>query len=80
VQREIKFTISSNGEVESEFAGFHGEDCLEEAENLKAALRSLGLRITGHKIVMKSQEQIASEIGEDTRSERHKRARVGHEN
>lgn len=78
--RVIKFQISQNGNVESEFIGFPGEECLEEAENLKKALKSLGLRITGTKIVMKSQAQIALETAEQPGVEMpRQRARVGHE-
>lgn len=77
--RTIKFTIHRDGTVESEFSGFVGDECLQEAEALKAALRVLGLRPGPEKIRMKTESEIEQEIGRDIRSQAERqRARVGH--
>jgi len=45
LSREIKVTVRGRGKVELDFGGFPGAECLDEAAQLEAALKALGLRL-----------------------------------
>jgi len=78
MSKTVRFTISRDGTVETEFSGFAGEDCLHEAEALKEVLKKYGLKISSQKTTMKSGQQIEQELGEPVKTHR-ARAKVGHE-
>ena len=78
--RSVRFTISRDGTVETEFTGFPDEECLNEAEALKSVLKKFGLKVGPQKIAMKLPDQIDQELGVHTAQPQQKeRAKVGYE-
>lgn len=77
--RTIRFTISRDGTVESEYTGFPGDECLNEAEALNGLLKKYGLKTGARKVTMKTPDQIEQELGLDEATKPKERAKVGHE-
>ena len=43
--REIKLTVNPDGTTNTDFSGFLGKSCIEEAEKLKVLLASFGIQV-----------------------------------
>lgn len=67
--RRIEARIGPFGEVEMDFGGFPGKECLEEAGRLAEALRRLGLDAVAMSIVEKPAEEVFLESGRPLSSE-----------
>ena len=60
--KQIRVTVGPGGQVSADFSGFLGDACYQEAEALRRALASLGLRVETIGVVPKpasAQEQEA---------------------
>ncbi len=62
--KEVDVKIDRRGRVETDFKGFRGVDCLEEAERLRRVLVGLGLEIEVTEARQKTDAEIMAEIGE----------------
>lgn len=62
--RKIEVTVDRQGRITANFIGFRGNECEDEAETLRRALRSLGLVALPLQVMRKSEEEIGQETGE----------------
>lgn len=44
--RRVEVKVKPDGSVEADFAGFHGDDCLDEAQRLAEMLARFGLEVS----------------------------------
>lgn len=65
VNRRVEFSVNSRGEVRTEFIGFTGPECYEEADRLRRLLAALGVEVEDREIAPKTEAQIALEAGLD---------------
>jgi len=63
--RRVIVTVSDRGEIRTDFAGFVGDECLEESERLSAILASFGIRLGVQEIRRKSPAEVEKEMGHD---------------
>ncbi|HEY3314268.1 MAG TPA: hypothetical protein VGL40_03165 [Bacillota bacterium] len=75
--KKIEVVINPEGKLETNFIGFAGEECFDEAERLRGVLKALGLLIDPIEVVRKDPGLIARETGEREEEEDEKKARSG---
>ncbi len=75
--KKIEVVVTSDGRLETNFIGFSGEDCFDEADKLRRALHALGLEIDATEVVRKGLDRIALETGEREAEDDAKKARTG---
>jgi len=63
--RKVEVRINEKGEVETNFIGFVGDECLVEAEKLRLALAAMGLEAVVREAVGKDPAVIAAELSDD---------------
>jgi hypothetical protein len=63
--REIKLTVNPDGTTNTDFSGFLGKSCIEEAEKLKTLLASFGIRVEETNFVPKPELDIALQTTQD---------------
>lgn len=61
--RKITVKVLPDGSVNADFAGFAGDDCLEEADRLAETLARFGLAVDPTAVRKKTQSEIEEEIG-----------------
>ncbi|MEW6032995.1 MAG: hypothetical protein AB1645_08995 [Bacillota bacterium] len=66
--RKITVEITRSGEIKADFAGFAGDDCVEEADRLAAVLARFGLSVAPAEVRRKSEAEIREELGAATTS------------
>ncbi|MEW6724435.1 MAG: hypothetical protein AB1331_05880 [Bacillota bacterium] len=62
--RRVQIKVNRRGEVETEFIGFLGDECIEEADRIRSVLARYGLEIGLVDAIRKSPEQIALETAD----------------
>lgn len=55
----ITINILPDGKIETDFSGYEGDTCLNEAERLNVILKSLGVGITSKTVTRKASEKQA---------------------
>jgi hypothetical protein len=66
--RKVDITVDRKGRVRADFVGFPGDDCYDEAENLRRALAHFGVTAASSEVVKKTPAQIESERAETVES------------
>ncbi|HAI21386.1 MAG TPA: hypothetical protein DCM14_05770 [Clostridiales bacterium UBA8153] len=61
MSRKINVSVDRRGQVKTDFVGFPGEDCFDEADNLLRALRHFGVQVVSADTVRKSASQTEAE-------------------
>lgn len=67
--KRVVVTVNDRGEIRTDFVGFQGDECLDEAERLSAILKNLGLRLGVQEIRRKSPAETEREAGTDETGE-----------
>ncbi len=77
VNRRVEFRVNNRGEVRTDFIGFAGPECYEEADRLRRLLATLGVTVEDREVVPKTEAQMALETGADLdeEAERTKKAK-----
>lgn len=75
--RRIEVTVDRQGRITANFIGFRGNECEDEAEALRRALRSLGLVALPFQVLRKSEEEIVAETREPEETRGELRRQVG---
>lgn len=76
MSRKVSVEIGKNGQIVVEFAGFPGEACYDEAENLNRILKELGLWAIPVSVIAKSSREIQDELADGLEDESAKRKKV----
>jgi len=63
--KRVAVQVNKDGTIRAEFSGFAGDDCVDQAERLRAVLAGLGLLIDPIAVQRKDPGQIALETAED---------------
>ncbi len=63
--KRVDVQVMKDGTFRAEFSGFAGDDCIDQAERLRAVLATLGLVVDPIAVERKDPSQIAIETGED---------------
>lgn len=63
--KRVDVQVHKDGTLRAEFSGFAGDDCLDQAERLRAVLAGFGLLIDPVMVERKDPGQIAAELGEE---------------
>lgn len=75
--KKVEVVVAPDGRLETNFIGFLGEECFDEAEKLKRALQAVGLEIDPLEVVKKGPERIAVESGLEEEEADARKARSG---
>jgi hypothetical protein len=75
--RRIEVTVDRQGRITANFIGFRGNECEDEAEALRRALRSVGLVALPLHVLRKSEEEIVEETREPEEAREEARRQVG---
>ncbi|MHB8928101.1 MAG: DUF2997 domain-containing protein [Bacillota bacterium] len=75
--KKVEVVVAPDGRIETNFIGFLGDECFDEAEKLKRALQAVGLEIDPAEVVKKGPERIALETGQAEEEEDARKARSG---
>ncbi len=75
--KKVEVVVTPDGRLETNFIGFLGEECFDEAEKLKRALQAVGLEIDPLEVVKKGPGRIALETGQAEEEADAKKARSG---
>jgi len=59
--RKVNVSVDRRGQIKTDFVGFPGEDCFDEADSLLRALRHFGVQVVSADTVRKSAGQIEAE-------------------
>ncbi len=76
MSRKISVEVGKNGEIIVEFAGFPGEACYDEADNLNRILKELGLWAIPVSVIAKSSREIQNELSDKLENEPARRKKV----
>jgi len=63
--RKVDVRVDRDGHLKAEFSGFVGDECIDQAERLRAVLAGFGLLVEPLTVERKDPAQIALEVGED---------------
>lgn len=63
--KKVEVRVDRDGRVLTEFSGFAGDTCIDEAEKLRAVLAGFGLLVEPLSVEHKDPAAIAAEVGED---------------
>jgi len=73
MSRKVNVSIDRRGQVKTDFVGFPGEDCFDEADSLLLALRHFGVQVVSADTVRKSASQIEAERADLAEGERQRK-------
>jgi hypothetical protein len=73
MSRKINVSVDRRGQVKTDFVGFPGEDCFDEADSLLRALRHFGVQVVSADTLRKSAAQIEAERAGVAETERERR-------
>lgn len=63
--KRIDVQVNRDGTFRAEFSGFAGDDCIDQAERLRAVLAGYGLLVDPIVVDRKDPAEIAAEVGAD---------------
>lgn len=61
--KRIDVQVNRDGTMKAEFSGFAGDDCIDQAERLRAVLAGFGVLVQPITVERKDPAQIAAESG-----------------